>query len=147
MSIAYRQLDQGLQVKEWRLREVHPKGSTFTAVQVAHAEGVNPKIARRRSRDAAKLNSLMAVRLHPKRWVFAATAPRFRTKSLPYDREPMRRRANAPTHSRAIMHDNTETTMTRTLYDYWYRFNTCPRLFFYLNRNHTVAMGYVVLPR
>jgi len=47
--------------------------TTFTAVQVARAEGVNPKIARRRLRDAAKLNSLMAVRLHPKRWVFAAT--------------------------------------------------------------------------
>ena len=47
--------------------------TTFTAVQVARAEGVNPKIARRRLRDAAKAGALMAERLDPKRWVFAAT--------------------------------------------------------------------------
>lgn len=48
--------------------------TTFTAVQVARAEGINPKIARRRLRDAAKANALQAVRLLPHRWVFANNA-------------------------------------------------------------------------
>jgi len=45
--------------------------TTFTAVEMARAEGINPKIARRRLRDAAKADALQAVRLLPHRWVFA----------------------------------------------------------------------------
>ena len=50
------------------------KMTTFTAVEMARSEGVNPKIARRRLRDAAKANALQAVRLSTTRWVFANNA-------------------------------------------------------------------------
>jgi hypothetical protein len=45
----------------------------FTVAQIARLEGVSPKVARRRMRDAVAANQTLPPRLSNTRWVFANT--------------------------------------------------------------------------